>query len=160
MTAANKSTPLTLPSDREIRMSRIFDAPRDLVFKTMTDPTAVPHWWGPRSLTTVVETMDVRPGGSWRFVQNDANGGTYVFHGEYREVTPPERVVNTFEFDGFPGHVVVEMLTLEDLGARTRVTMTSFFESTEDRDGMLHSGMETGAVESWDRLEELFARQA
>ena len=160
MTASDKSSTLTLPSDREIRMSRIFNAPRDLVFKVMTDPTTVPQWWGPRATTTVVEQMDMRPGGQWRFVQRDANGGQYAFFGEYREIVAPERVVNTFEFDGFPGHIVVETLTLEDLGGRTRVTMTSAFTSTEDRDGMLQSGMEQGAVESWDRLEELIARQA
>lgn len=160
MTASDKSSTLTLPSDREIRMSRIFNAPRDLVFKVMTDPATVPQWWGPRATTMVVEQMDMRPGGRWRFVQRDANGGQYAFFGEYREIVAPERVVNTFEFDGFPGHVVVETLTLEDLGGRTRVTMTSAFTSTEDRDGMLQSGMEQGAVESWDRLEELIARQA
>ncbi len=160
MTASDKSSTLTLPSDREIRMSRIFNAPRDLVFKVMTDPTTVPNWWGPRTMTTVVEQMDMRPGGQWRFVQRDANGGQYAFFGEYREIVSPERVVNTFEFDGFPGHIVVETLTLEDLGGRTRVTMTSAFTSIEDRDGMLQSGMEQGAVESWDQLEELIARQA
>ena len=145
---------LTLPSDRKIEVTRVFDAPRDLVWKAYTDPEAIPQWWGPRRHTTTVDKMDVRPGGAWRYVSRDADGNEYGFHGEYREVVPPERIVCTFEFEGMPGHASVETLTLVEHDGKTTVTNTSVFDSVEDRDGMLQSGMEEGARESYDRLAE------
>ena len=145
---------LTLPSDREIEVTRVFDAPRDLVWKAYTDPEAIPQWWGPRRHTTTVDKMDVRPGGVWRYVSRDADGNEYGFHGEYREVVPPERIVCTFEFEGMPGHVSVETLTLVEHQGKTTLTSTSVFGSVEDRDGMLQSGMEAGVRETWDRLAE------
>jgi uncharacterized protein YndB with AHSA1/START domain len=154
------TTSITLPSDREIVMTRLFNAPRALVFKAYTDPEAIPHWWGPRGYTTVVDTMDVRPGGRWRFVQRDAEGNEFAFNGEYREITPPERLVNTFEFEGLPGHVVVDTASFEEQDGKTRVTVTSLFASVEDRDGMLQSGMEEGAVDTWNRLDEYLQRPA
>jgi uncharacterized protein YndB with AHSA1/START domain len=156
----NGKSTLTLPSDREIVMSRIFDAPRELIFKAVTDPKLIPQWWGLRSTTTVVEKMDVRPGGAWRFVQRNENGNEFGFSGEFREIVPPERVVQTFGWDGMPGHVIVESFVLEDLGGgKTRMTNTSHFTSKEDRDGMLASGMESGANESWDQLAEFLQKQ-
>jgi uncharacterized protein YndB with AHSA1/START domain len=146
---------LTTPSDREITMTRVFDAPRELVFQAHIDPRHVPHWWGLRGSTTIVDMMDVRPGGAWRFVQRDPEGNEYGFRGEYREVVPPERLVYTFEFEGMPGHILVETITFEEHDGKTRLTTTSLFTSVEDRDGMLESGMESGAIESWDRLAEL-----
>lgn len=150
-------TAVTAPAARhDIVLTREFDAPRDLVFRVYTDPRAIPNWWGPRRLTTTVDRMDVRPGGAWRFVQRDADGSEYAFHGVYHDVVPPERVVTTFEFEGMPGHVAMETTTLEDLGGgRTRLTTTSVFQTVEDRDGMVASGMEEGATESMDRLAEL-----
>ena len=150
----------TTPTDREIRMERVFDAPRDLVFKAYTDPKLIPQWWGPREGTTVVDRMDVRPGGDWRFVTRQADGSEHAFRGTYREVTPPERIVQTFEWEGMPGHVAVETATFEDLGDRTKVTTTSLFHTAEERDGMLESGMERGANETYARLDELLARLA
>jgi uncharacterized protein YndB with AHSA1/START domain len=97
--------------------------------------------------------MDFRPGGKWRFVERDKQGNEWGFRGEVREVVSPERVVQTFEWEGLPGHISVETMRLEDLGGRTRITVTSVFDSVEDRDGMLQSGMEQGAGESYDRLE-------
>ena len=138
--------------DLEIVITRELDAPRELVFKAITDPTLISKWWGPRRYTTVVDKMDVRPGGAWRFVHRGADG-EFAFRGVYREIVPPEKIVQTFEFEGMPGHVSVETMRLEDLGGRTRLTVTSVFSSNEDRDGMLQSGMETGAAESYDRLE-------
>jgi uncharacterized protein YndB with AHSA1/START domain len=155
---ANTSTTITTPSDREIRMTRVFDAPRELVFQAHIDPRHVPHWWGQRSSTTTVDVMDVRPGGAWRFVQRDPEGNEYAFRGEYREIVPPERLVYTFEFEGMPGHILVESITFEERGGKTTITTTSLFDSREDRDGMLESGMESGATESWDRLAELLER--
>ncbi len=152
------ATVLTTPSDREIVSERVFDAPRERVFTAFTDPELIPEWWGPRRLTTTVDKMDVRRGGAWRFVSRDSNGEEQGFRGTYREVTPPERVVQTFEWEGMPGHVIVETVTFEDLGGRTKVTNISLFHTTEERDGMLASGMESGLTESHDRLDEVLAK--
>jgi uncharacterized protein YndB with AHSA1/START domain len=149
---------VTTPSDREIHIKREFDAPRDRVFAAYTDPKLVPEWWGPRGTTTVVDVMDVRAGGSWRFVSRDADGREDAFRGTYREVTPPDRIVQTFEWEGMPGHVSVETAVFEDLGDRTRVVTTTTFHTTEERDGMLGSGMEKGMNETYQRLDELLAR--
>lgn len=156
----SSSTQVTLPSDREIRMTRVFDAPRELVFRAHTDPKMIAQWWGQRSSTTIVDKFDARPGGSWRFVQRGDDGSEYAFRGEFREITPHSCIVQTFEFEGMPGKILVETLTLEELGSKTRLSTTSVFESKEDRDGMLFSGMEAGANESWDQLEELLVKQA
>jgi uncharacterized protein YndB with AHSA1/START domain len=150
---------ITTPTDREIHIERVFDAPRDLVFSTYTDPELIAEWWGPRDGETIVDHMDVRPGGSWRFVARSDAGET-AFRGTYREVSPPERIVQTFEWEGMPGHVAVETATFEDLGDRTRVVTTSLFHTTEERDGMLASGMERGLNETYARLDELLARLA
>lgn len=152
------TTTVTTPSEREIVSERVFDAPRDRVFAAYTDPELIPQWWGPRGTTTIVDQMDVRPGGSWRFVGRDPDGSETAFRGTYREVTPPERIVQTFEWEGMPGHVVVETATFEDLGGRTRVTAQSLFHTSEERDGMLDSGMERGLTETHDRLAELLAQ--
>jgi uncharacterized protein YndB with AHSA1/START domain len=149
---------VTTPTDREIHVVREFDAPRDRVFAAYTDPELIPEWWGLRDSTTVVDQMDVRAGGSWRFVMRDRDGSETAFRGTYREVTPPERIVQTFEWEGMPGYVSVETATFEDLGERTRVTTTSIFHTTEERDGMLESGMERGMNETYARLDELLAR--
>lgn len=147
----------TTPSDREIVITRVFDAPRELIFKTITDPALIPRWWGPRDHTTRVDTMDVRPGGQWRFVSTDADGNEYAFRGEYREITPPEQIVQTFEFEGYPGHLSVETMRLVEHDGKTTVSTTALFDTVEERDGMLQSGMEAGATESWDQLAELLA---
>jgi len=102
--------------------------------------------------------MDVRRGGSWRFLIRDADGSESGFRGTYREVTPPERLVQTFEWEGMPGHVSVETATFEDLGERTKVTTVAIFHTPEERDGMLASGMELGMNETYARLDELLAR--
>lgn len=150
---------ITTPSEREIHIERVFNAPRERVFALYTDPQLIPEWWGPRGTTAIVDRMDARSGGSWRFVIADADGNeSTAFHGSYREVTPPERVVQTFEWEGMPGHVSVETAVFEDLGDRTKVTTTSVFHTTEERDGMLQSGMEHGLNETYERLDELLAR--
>jgi uncharacterized protein YndB with AHSA1/START domain len=151
---------VTTPSDREIHVVREFAAPRDRVFAVYTDPELIPEWWGLRDSTTTVDTMDVRAGGAWRFVTRDCDGNETAFRGTYREVTPPERIVQTFEWEGMPGHICVETAVFEDLGDRTRVTTTSLFHTTEERDGMLASGMEAGMNETHARLDELLARMA
>ncbi len=152
------TTVVTTPTDREIRIERVFDAPRDRVFALYTDPTLIPEWWGPRDTTTIVDVMEVRTGGRWRFVMRNSDGTESGFRGAYREVTPPERIVQTFEWEPMAGHVSVETATFEDLGDRTKVTTTSIFHTTEERDGMLGSGMEGGLNETYARLDELLAR--
>ena len=154
---ARKAT-LTTPGDREIVAERVFDAPRDQVWAAYTDPGLIPEWWGPRGTTTVVDRMEVEAGGAWRFVTKGPDGSETAFRGTYREVTPPERIVQTFEWEWMPGHVVVETATFEDLGGRTRVTAHSLFHTSEERDGMLDSGMERGLTETHDRLAELLAQ--
>ena len=146
------------PGTQEIVITRSFDAPRDLVFKAFTDPDAVRQWWGQRDSETVIDELEAQAGGRWRFVERDGEGNEYGFHGVYHEATAPERIVYTFEFEGMPGHVLLETVTLEEQEGRTLMTDVSVFQSVADRDGMLQSGMESGAAESYDRLDEYLAR--
>jgi len=158
---ANTTNILAEPGKQEILVTREFDAPRELVFKAFTDPKLISQWWGPRTLSTEVDEMDARPGGRWRFINRDAEGNEYAFHGVYHEILAPERVIDTFEFEGLPekGHVVLETMKLEALpGGRTRLTAQSVFQSVADRDGMLQSGMEDGVNDTYDRLEELLKK--
>ncbi|HEY0319182.1 MAG TPA: SRPBCC family protein [Solirubrobacterales bacterium] len=157
---AGEKAIVTTPSDREIHVERIFDAPRDRVFAVYTDPELIPEWWGPRGTETMVDEMDVRPGGRWRFLTRDSDGSEIAFRGVFREVTPPERLVQTFEWEGMPGHVSVDSATFEDLGNQTRILSDSTFHTPEERDGMIESGMESGLNDTYDRLEEVLAKQA
>jgi uncharacterized protein YndB with AHSA1/START domain len=160
-TKESQSATVTTPGDREILIERVFDAPRDRVYAAFTDPELIPQWWGRREDTTTVDKMDVRNGGDWRFVTvSSEDGEEHAFRGTFREVAPPERIVWTFEWEGMPGYVSVETVTFEDLGEQTRVTSTSLFHTTEERDGMIESGMEKGLNESYARLDELLAKQA
>jgi uncharacterized protein YndB with AHSA1/START domain len=148
---------ITTPGDRDVRIERIFNAPRDRVWQAMTDPKLVAQWWG-RGNKLVIEKMEVERGGHWRFVEHSPHGA-HGFEGRYAEVAPPERVVQTFEWDGMPGHVALETMTLEDLGdGRTRLVTTSLFMTAEDRDGMLQSGMEGGLNESYAALDKVLAK--
>jgi uncharacterized protein YndB with AHSA1/START domain len=156
MPSAETATTITTPGDLELVQERVFDAPRELVYRAINDPELLPRWWGPRYLTTTVEKMDLRPGGKWRFIQTAPDGGTHAFNGEYLEVVPPEKVVLTFNYEGIPGdHEAVSTMVLTAEGDRTRMTSTMKFKSAEDRDGMVQSGMESGARESDERLAEL-----
>ncbi len=146
------------PGRQEIVITRVFDAPRELVFRTYTDPSLIPQWWGPRNTTTVVDAMDVRPGGAWRYVNRGADGSEHWFHGYYHEIAAPERLVHTFEYEGTPGHALLETVTFDEVDGKTRLTDSSVFQSVEDRDGMLKAGMEEGARELMDRFAELLAR--
>lgn len=148
---------VTAPGDRDIRIERIFNAPRERVWRAFTDPSLVAQWWG-RGNQLVIERMEVARGGHWRFVEHGPDG-VHGFEGRYREVVPPERVVQTFEWDGMPGYVCIETVTLEDLGdGRTKVVNTSLFHTKDERDGMLQSGMEQGLNESYAALDRLLAR--
>ena len=143
------------PGKHEILMTRDFDAPRALVFKAYTDPKLVSQWWGPKGATTTVDQMDVKPGGIWRYVQRDPDGSEYGFYGVYHQITAPERLVCTFEFEGTPGHVLLETIIFEDHDGKTKLIDSLVFQSVADRDGMLQSGMEEGSEEGWDRFADL-----
>jgi uncharacterized protein YndB with AHSA1/START domain len=147
---------VTTPTDRTIRIERIFNAPRERVFRAMTEVELVVQWWG-RGNKLVVERFEPTRGGHWRFVEHSEQG-VHGFEGRFREVTPPARVVQTFEWDGMPGHVVVETVELEDLGdGRTKVVNVSLFHTPEERDGMLSSGMEEGLNQSYAALDRVLA---
>jgi uncharacterized protein YndB with AHSA1/START domain len=157
--APGQKARITTPGDRDIHIERIFNALRERVWRAFTDPSLVAQWWG-RGNKLVIEKMEVERGGHWRFVEHSADG-VHGFEGRYREVTPPERLVQTFEWDGMPGHVAIETVIFEDLGdGRTKVVNTSLFHTTEERDGMLQSGMEGGLNESYAALDRLLARPA
>jgi uncharacterized protein YndB with AHSA1/START domain len=145
---------LTLPSDHEIVMTRVFDAPRHLVFEAHSTCEHLKQWWGPRGYTVASCDMEFQPGGTWRIVQHGPDGKEYAFRGEYHEIVPPVRLVQTFEFEAKLGHVSLETLTLVEEDGKTTLRSASLFDSVEDRDGMLQSGMEEGARETWDRLAE------
>ncbi|MEA2632622.1 MAG: hypothetical protein QOE66_2841 [Chloroflexota bacterium] len=138
---------------------RTFDAPRELVWKAFTDPKLVPRWWGPHGTTTTVVEMDVRPGGTWRYISRAPDRDDVVFHGEYLAVEPPERFKWTFlfEVEGFGDQGGPGTYTFEDVDGKTRVTAISHFGSAEEMDGALATGMIKGAIETWDRLEALLA---
>jgi uncharacterized protein YndB with AHSA1/START domain len=151
---------VTTPSDREVRIERIFHAPRERVWRAMTEPTLVAQWWG-RGNELDIERFEVKRGGHWRFVEHAPNSGKQGFEGRFREVKAPERIVRTFEWDGMPGHVAVETLTLEDLGdGRTKLVTTSIFHTTEERNAMLKSGMEGGVNQSYAALDRVLAKIA
>ncbi|MGZ4947189.1 MAG: SRPBCC family protein [Halobacteriota archaeon] len=149
------------PGKQELIITREFDAPRELVFKTFTDPDLYVQWIGPRGLTTTLEAFEPRNGGSWRYVQTGQDGNKFAFHGVNHEVLPPERIIGTFEFEGLPetGHVILQKASFEELPAnRTRLTSQSVFLSVEDRDGMMQADMEEGVNDSYERLDELLEK--
>jgi uncharacterized protein YndB with AHSA1/START domain/predicted enzyme related to lactoylglutathione lyase len=146
-------------SERTIVIARLLDAPRELVFRACTDRTLIPQWWGPRHLTTIVEHLDVKPGGTWRIIQRDGQGHEYAFHGVYREVAAPSRIVRTFNFEGMAGRELLETVALDDHHGKARITVTTTFQHLEDLEGMLEAGMQGGAVESMERLSSVLAEQ-
>lgn len=153
MAGSGKMT-VTTPSDTEIMMTRVFDAPRQLVFEAHTSAEHMRNWWGPRKYEVVSAEVDFRVGGKWRVVHRGPDGDEHAFRGEFREIVPPERIVWTFEYEGAPGDIAVETLTLEEHDGKTTLTTVSDAGSKEARDAMLGSGMQEGAEETWDRLEE------
>ncbi len=148
----------TKPCKQDIYGAYIFEAPREVVYKVFIDPKLIPDWWGPSYLTSQVEKMEVRPGGSWRIVQHDPDGKKYAFHGVYHVVVEPAKLVYTFEYEGMPGHVLMETVTFEDWAGITKMTDQMVFQSSEDRDVMLSNGMEEGTAESMARLADLVTK--
>jgi uncharacterized protein YndB with AHSA1/START domain len=141
-----------------IDMTREFAAPRDLVYRAHTDPELLAQWIGPRRLTTEVVRFDVRDGGTWRYVQRDTDGSEYGFHGVFHGDPSPDGIVQTFEYDGAPGHISLDALTLEEHDGRTTVRVHAVFQTVEARDAMITAGMEGGVQEGYERLDELIER--
>jgi uncharacterized protein YndB with AHSA1/START domain len=146
---------------QEVFITREFNAPRALVFKAFSEPDLLMQWLGPDELTMKIDKMDNRSGGSYRFLHCNATGNEFAFNGVIHEVTAPERIIRTFEFEGLPerGHVSLEFLTLEALpGDRTKITIQTIFKSVADRDGMVQSGMERGTTDSHNSLDALLEK--
>ena len=139
---------------------RVVEAPRELVWDLFTKPEHLKRWWGPRVLTLVVCEVDLRVGGSYRFVQRAPDGQEFGFRGVYREISRPERIVNTFVFELLPDHEALQTLVLEDQGDKTLVHTTTLHQSVADRDAHLASGMEPGMRDTYARLDELIATLA
>jgi uncharacterized protein YndB with AHSA1/START domain len=146
------------PGTALIETEREVDGPRDLVYRAWTEPELLAQWLGPRRLTMRVEQYDVRHGGTWRYVHVDTDGSEYGFRGVFHGDPTPDRIVQTFEFEGFPGAISLDTLVFEARGARTLVRTTSAFQTVEARDGMLNSGMAGGMEEGFAKLDELLAR--
>jgi uncharacterized protein YndB with AHSA1/START domain len=158
MTTKNETTVTAEPGKQELFITREFNAPRELVFRTFSEPELVEKWLGPCNMTTEIEKMEPE-GGAWRFIHTDGHGNRFGFHGVTHESTAPERIIRTFEFEGLPekGHVVLECATFEALaGSRTKLVIQSVFMSVADRDGMVSSGMEIGVRDSHAKMDELF----
>jgi uncharacterized protein YndB with AHSA1/START domain len=143
-----------------IDFSREFDAPRDLVFRAHTDPTLIAQWMGPAKYDIVVDRFEARDGGTWRFINRDDAGNEFAFHGVFHGDPTPDSLVQTFEFEGAPGHVSLDSLKLEERDGRTIASGRSVFQSVEARDAMVESGMEGGMAEGYRRLDELLTRMA
>ncbi|HTU76141.1 MAG TPA: SRPBCC family protein [Trebonia sp.] len=154
----NKTQITAEPGIPLITITREFDAPRELVFRAYTDPELLVQWLGPRDLALTVERYDARDGGKWRYVNTDAQGGSYGFHGVFHGDPSPDAIVQTFEYEGTPGHVKLDTITLEQRDGKTLVRTVSAFPSVQDRDAMIASGMERGVRDSAERLEELLAK--
>jgi uncharacterized protein YndB with AHSA1/START domain len=156
MTESKRAEITAEPGKQEITVSRDFDASPELVFRAYSDPKLIVRWYGCKDMTTKVDRFDPKTGGSYRFIQNVKNGGEFGIRGVYHEVVSSKKTVRTFEFEGFPGHVVLETTQFEPLpGDRTRVITQSVFQSVEDRDRMLESGVEKGTNEAQGQLDEL-----
>lgn len=155
-TTVSPKTQVITPSDREIRTERVFDAARDRVWRAYTEPDLIRQWWG-RGNQLVIERFEFERGGHWRFVEHSAQG-VHGFEGRFREITPKDRIVMTFEWDGMPAYVILETVEFQDAGdGRTRIVTTSLFHTNEERDGMMAAGMEQGLNESYAALDRVLA---
>ncbi len=141
-----------------IEIEREFNAPRDLIFRAHTDPELLVQWLGPRRLTMTVDRLEIRDGGTWRYVHREPDGTEHGFHGVFHGTPSVDGIVQTFEYEGTPGDVSLESLTLEERDGRTLVRAHSVYRSIEARDAMIQSGMEQGLNEGYERLDELIAR--
>jgi len=153
--ASSATASVTLPTDDQILITREFDAPRELVYRAWTEPDLVRRWWHANRGEMTICDIDLRVGGAWRYVMVTPNGTEVAFHGEFQEIVPNERVVQTEVFEGFPDAGAVETLEFEDVDGRTRVTMLVQHERPEHRDAHVNSGMEDGLQDALDLLEQV-----
>lgn len=155
---AAKTEIVAEPGTQQITLTREFNAPRELVYRAYTDPDLLVQWLGPKRLTMTVERHELRDGGRWRYIHRDTDGSA-AFHGVFHgEPSLDGGVVRTFEYEGYPGHVSMETLTLEERDGTTLARTVSVFQSVEDRDGMIASGMESGVNDSMEKLDALLAQ--
>jgi uncharacterized protein YndB with AHSA1/START domain len=152
-------TTIVYSDGTDLVFERTFDAPREVVWQAFMDPERIPRWWGPHGTTTTVVEMDVRPGGTWRYISRGPGRDDVPFTGEYLEIEPPGRFRQTFivDLEDARDQVGVETYTLEDVDGKTKVTARSRFPSADDLEGALSTGMIAGGVETWDRLEAMLA---
>ena len=150
---------VTTPSDNQIVLTRVFAAPRHLVFEAMTKPELVQRWYGPRGWSLVVCEIDLKVGGAWRYVLRGPDGADMGMRGVFREIVPPERIVSTESFDDYPGESLATVVLVE-AGGQTTLTNTLLYPSREVRDAVVNSGMEHGAAETFDKLAEYLAAAA
>ena len=148
------------PGVPQVRTERELDAPVDLVYRAFTEPELLAQWLGPRKYTMTVDRYDLRDGGTWRYVHSDEAGNAYGFHGVFHGDPSPEGMVQTFEFEGAPGHVSLDTVTFEERDGKTTVRTNSLFQSVEARDAMVNSGMGDGMSQGYERLDELVAKLA
>ena len=157
MPSKNKVIVNAEPGKQELFITREFDAPRELVYKAHIDPQLYVQWLGPHGYEMVLEEFEPVNGGRYRYIHKDKDGNEYGFHGTFHEMSI-DNMVQTFEFEGYPGHVSLDCVTLEELpGNRTKATIHSVFQSVSDRDGMIQNGMETGVREGYERLDDILA---
>ncbi len=147
------------PNVPQIVTSRDFDAPLDLVYRAFTEPDLMKEWLGPHGYTMEIERFDLRDGGSWRYVHTDEQGNAYGFHGVFHGDPSPDGMVQTFEFDGAPGHVSLDTATFEERDGVTTVRTNTVFQSVEARDAMIESGMGEGMSQGYEQLDELLGRE-
>jgi uncharacterized protein YndB with AHSA1/START domain len=158
MASKNETKIIAEPGKQELFIIREFDAPRELVFRAHVDPKLYTRWLGPRGHSMELEKFEPKDGGSFRYVHKDPSGNKFSFHGVYHEVMAPERLIGTFEFEGLPdkGHVELDTARFESLpGGRSKLTIQAVYQSVQDRDGMISSGMEKGVKDGMARLDEL-----
>jgi uncharacterized protein YndB with AHSA1/START domain len=148
------------PGGHEVVITREFRATRDRVFAAYINPQLVVQWMGPSTFTMAIDRWETVPGGKWRYVSTDPAGNDFGFHGVYHDVVTDERIVHTFEFEGAPGRVSLNVIRFEEAEGRTTVTSTAVFETIEDRDSMVRSGLENGAREGFERLASLLSDES
>ena len=147
------TTVTAAPGTHELSYERVFQATPELVYRAFTEADIVRRWWG-GNYETIVDRLEAKPGGIWRYLTKEEDGAEYGFHGVFHDLVSGERIVQTFEFEGMPGHVLLETMVLTDQGdGTTKLSASSVFQTVEDRDGMIASGMETGARQSYDALD-------
>jgi len=155
MQAKNKTIVMAEPGKQELFITREFDAPRELVFKAHIDPKLYVQWLGPHGYEMILETFEPVSGGKYRYIHKDKDGNEFGFHGTFHAMSL-ECMIQTFEFEGYPGHVSLDSMALVALpGNRTKATIHSVFQSVFDRDGMIQNGMEKGVTEGYERLDDV-----